>query len=74
MRDDARFLTLLFVRAPRPDNKVHQTLLMDEFFSFKQIQLWTTDLFHSVKKYTHKLSAKQYMKSSEKQESAKNAA
>ena len=29
MRDDARFLTLIFVRAlpPRPVNKVHQTLL-----------------------------------------------
>ena len=29
MRDDARFLTLLFVRAPPPCpvNKVHQTLL-----------------------------------------------
>ena len=74
MRDDARFLTLLFARAPRHDNKVHQTLLMDDFFSFKQIQLRTTGLFHSVKKYTHKLSAKQNMKSSEMQESAKNAA
>ena len=29
MRDDARFLTLIFVRAlpPRPVSKVHQTLL-----------------------------------------------
>ena len=35
MRDDARFLTLLFVRALRPGNKVHQTLLMEQFFSFK---------------------------------------
>ena len=38
MRDDARFLTSLFVRAPRPSNKVHQTLPMDLFFfSFRQI-------------------------------------
>ena len=47
MRGDARFLTLLFVRAPQPGNNVHQTLLIDEFFSFKQIPVWTTDLFHS---------------------------
>ena len=32
MRDDARFLTLLLVRVPRPGHKVHQTLLMDEYF------------------------------------------
>ena len=32
MRDDARFLSLLFGRAPRPGNKVHQTLVMDDFF------------------------------------------
>ena len=31
MRDEARFLTLLFVRAPPPYpvNKVHQTLLLN---------------------------------------------
>ena len=45
---------------------------MAKFFLFKQIQVWATDLFHTLlrSKYTYKHSTKQYIKSSEKQEIA----
>ena len=41
---------------------------MDEFFLVKQIQVWTTDLFHSEIKIC--IYIKQYIKSSERQEIA----
>ena len=50
MRDDVRFFTLLFLRAPLPYpvNKVSQKLLLNEqIFLIKQIQVWAKDLFHS---------------------------
>ena len=74
MRDDARFLTLLFVCAPPPCpvNKVHQTLLSNGRIFYLAKSRYEVQISFTLlrKKDTYKHSTKQYLKSPEKQEIA----
>ena len=74
MRDDARLLTLLFLRAPPPCpvNKVHQTLLLNGRIFYLSKSRNELQIFFTLlrQKYTYKHSTKQYLKSSERQEIA----
>ena len=51
MRDDARFLTLLFVRAPPPFpvNKVHQTLLLNGQIFYQSRSRYELQIFFTLR-------------------------
>ena len=72
--------TLLFVHAPSPcpvykvSKSPSKITINGRIFLLKQIEIWTTYHFHSEIKYTYERSTKEYIKSSEKQESANIAA
>ena len=71
MRDDARFLTLLFLRAPPPCpvDKVHQTLLLNGRIFCSSKSKYELQISFTLRlKYAYKHSTKHYLTSPEKQE------